>query len=123
LIHQDHVAMAAIFLSFLGVKVRGHGRSDSRAASEIEHRRLCGATRFQSRNDDHLQIDRPPGTRHPILKDRQLPAQEVFIDPRQPAWLQRSAIRESFRGTGWLMAGDTAKSEKEKRAGECPKLG
>ena len=58
-----------------------------------------------------------------IFEDRQLPAEEFFIDARQLAWLQRPAIRESFRGGVLLMAGPAANREEDERACECPKLG
>ena len=110
--------MPAIFLPFASVKPGAVSRGDSRAASEIEHRRLGGAARFQSRHDDHIQVDRPSGTRHPILKDRQLPAQELFIDARQLARLQRPAIRESFPRRFRLVAGPAANREKQERTGD-----
>jgi hypothetical protein len=45
------------------------------------------------------------------FEDRQLPAEEFFIDARQLAWLQRPAIRESPR----FMASAAANGEEDER--------
>jgi hypothetical protein len=55
-----------------------------------------------------------------VFEDRQLSAEEFFIDARPFAWLQRPAIRESFRGGFWLVAGPAANREKEERTCDRP---
>jgi len=106
--------MAAIFLSFVRIEASGASRGHPRATSQIEEGLLCpaGIERWQN---DNVQINRPSRTVFSILKDRQLPAQELSIDAGQFAWLQGTRSCESLRETAWLMASTAAKREKEER--------